>query len=100
MSIDWKKIRYRVEWLAIRGMAHLIPRLPRRMSHVLADLLGTTAYYVHWPGRKVALSNLAAAFPDMPPAQRKRTAVESYRHFARAQADLFWSARLTAANLH
>ena len=100
MSGGWKKLRFRAEWLAIRAMAHLIPRLPRRVSHLLADLLGTAAYYAHWPGRQVALSNLAAAFPEMPRAQRKRTARESYRYFARAQADLFWSAQLTSANLH
>ena len=99
MSFSWKKARHRVEWLVIRGMANLIPRLPRRVCHSLADLLGGAAAFLHWPGRNVALSNLAAAFPEMSLAQRKQITRDSYRHFARAQADLFWSPRLTAENL-
>ena len=74
MSWSWKKARHRAEWLVIRGMANLIPRLPREVCHALADLLGGAAYLVHWPGRKVALSNLAAAFPEMPAAGRKKIA--------------------------
>jgi lauroyl/myristoyl acyltransferase len=81
-------------------MGILIPRLPRQVCQSLADLLGAAASFFHWPGRKVALSNLAAAFPEMPAAQRKQVAVDSYRQFARAQADLFWSPRLTRENLH
>ena len=99
MSIDWKKLRHRAEWLVIRAMANVIPRLPRRVSHLVADLLGGAASFVHWPGRQVALSNLKCAFPDMAPAHRKRLTTASYRHFARAQADLFWSPRLTRESL-
>lgn len=100
MSMDWKKLRHRIEWVVIRGMANLIPRLPRRLAHFLADLLGGAAAFVHWPGRKVALSNLEVALPELTPAERRRVTVESYRHFARAMADLFWSPRLTRENLH
>lgn len=100
MSLSWKKARHRAEWLVIRGMRNLIPRLPRRVCHALADLLGGAAAFVHRPGRDVALSNLATAFPEMLDAERKQITLDSYRHFARAQADLFWSGRLTAENLH
>ncbi len=99
MSFSWKKARHRLEWLVIRFMANVIPRLPRRVCHSLSDALGAAASMVHWPSRKVALSNLEAAFPEMSQGERKRVAVDSYRHFARAQADLFWSPRLTAENL-
>ena len=100
MSIDWKKLRHRGEWLVIRGLANAIPRLPRNVVHSFADALGGAAAYVHWPGRQVALTNLAAAFPDMPLGERKRLTRRSYQHFARAMADLFWSPRLTHENLH
>ena len=99
MSMDWKKLRHRVEWLVIRAMANLIPRLPRRAAHVMADLLGSAAAVVHWPGRQVALTNLAVAFPELSASERSRLTRESYRHFARAMADLFWSPRLTPANV-
>ena len=100
MTVDWKTLRHRFEWLLIRAIANVIPRLPRRVAHTLADMLGAAASYVHLPGREVALSNLAAAFPEMPLARRKQLTVESYQYFARAMADLFWSPRLTAENLH
>ena len=100
MSMDWKKLRHRIEWVVIRGMAILIPRLPRSVAHFLADVLGGAAAFVHWPGRKVALSNLEVALPELTPAERRRVTLQSYRHFARAMADLFWSPRLTRENLH
>lgn len=100
MTFSWKRTRHRAEWLLIRGMANIIPRLPRRVCQLLADGLGRAAYAVHRPGRNVALSNLEAAFPDISPAARRRIAVHSYRYFARAQADLFWSPRLSSENLH
>lgn len=100
MTVNWKGLRHRGEWLVIRGMANLIPRLPRRVSRFLAGALGWSASYVHLPGRRVALSNLQAAFPDLPLAARRRITRASYQHFARAMADLFWSPRLTRENLH
>ena len=99
MSIDWKKLRHRGEWLVIRGLANTIRRLPRSVVHSFADLLGGAAAYVHWPGREVALSNLATAFPEMPLAERKRVTRHSYQYFARAMADLFWAPRLTSDNV-
>lgn len=99
MSMNWKKLRHRAEWLAVRGMANLIPLLPRGVCQFLADVIGGAASFVYWPGRKVALSNLALAFPEMPIAQRKRVATESFQYFARGVTDLFWSPRVTRENL-
>ena len=100
MSISWKKLRHRVEWLVIRAMASVIPRLPRPVAHLMADVLGGATAFVHWPGRQVALSNLAVALPELTAAERRRVTLESYRHFARGMADLFWSPRITRENLH
>ncbi len=95
-----KAIRHRAEWIAIRALAHLVPMLPRSLCHRLADAFGAVASVVHWPGRRVALENLEAAFGgEMPIAQRRRVARQSYQQFARAMADLFWSPRLTSGNL-
>ena len=100
MSIDLKQARHRAEWLVIRGMEEIIPRLPRGLVHRGADLLGAAASFVHWHGRKIALSNLEMALPELEPDERRRLTRESYQHFARAMADLFWSSRLTRENLH
>lgn len=100
MSSVLKRTRHRLEWLAIRTLAQLVPRLPRSVTHPLAGALGGAAALLHWPGRRVALENLEAVFAaEMPLAQRKRVARQSYQYFARAMADLFWSPRLTAGNL-
>ena len=95
-----KKIRHRAEWVVIRGLAAVVPRLPRRFCHFLASVLGGVASFLHVPGRRVALSNLDAAFGNgLSRPDRQRLVRKSYQHFARAMADLFWSPRLTQSNL-
>lgn len=94
-----KSIRYRAEWLFVRGLEILVPLFPRGYLHFVARIGGSVASLVHWPGRRVALSNLAAALPELSAAQRRRVVRESYQHFSRAMADLFWSPRLTPERL-
>lgn len=99
MEDRWKKIRYRLEWLAAEGVARFIPMLPRRVCVWLAGRLGALAYLVDGRGRAVALANLEAAFGNRyTPAERKRIARASYQHFARTMLDLFWAPRLNAEN--
>lgn len=100
MSSLAKTIRHRAEWLLIRGLAAVVPRLPRRFCHRLADLFGAAASLVHLSGRHVAMENLRAAFAEKYALSERRILVrQSYRYFARAMADLFWSRRLTNENL-
>lgn len=99
MRSQLKAIRYRAEWLVVRGLEILVPFLPRGYWHLVADIGGAIAAYVDFPGRRVALSNLEAALPEITGARRRRLVRESYQHFSRAMADLFWSPRLTAENL-
>ncbi len=94
-----KGLRYRVEWFFVRALELLVPLLPRGYWHFVAGVGGTVASFVHWPGRRVALSNLAVALPELPAAERRRLVRESYQHFARAMADLFWSPRVTSERL-
>ncbi len=96
MSAAWKPTRQRGEWLVVRAFAAMVPRLPRRFCHRLADWLGAAAALLDRTGRRVALENLQCAFGAEFSAERRSELVrESYQHFARAMADLFWSARLT-----
>ena len=95
-----KAIRHRAEWLVVRALAMLVPCLPRRVCHWLADGFGAIASLVHVPGQRVASQNLKAAFgSEISVAQRKRLVRQSYQQFTRAMADLFWSPRLTEENL-
>jgi Kdo2-lipid IVA lauroyltransferase/acyltransferase len=95
----WRKLRYRLEWLGLKLLLRLVPLLPRAACYRLAGFAGSLTFALDRHGRTVTLSNLAAAFgDDMPLERRREIARESYRHFARTMLDLFWSPRLTAEN--
>ena len=95
----WKKIRYRLEWLALKGAAKIVPLLSRNACYRLAQVTGALAATVDRAGRRVALSNLQVAFGDeLSPGRRAEIVRESYQHFARTMLDLFWSPRLTSQN--
>jgi len=101
MKQCWKKIRYRLEWIGLELLAHLIPRLPRRAIVRLANLFGSLGFTFDGRGRKVALANIEAAFGDRyTPEQRAEIACASYRDFARTMLDLFWAPALTRENYH
>jgi lauroyl/myristoyl acyltransferase len=96
----WKKIRYRLEWLALKGAAKTIPLLSRNACYRLAQVTGALAATLDRAGRRVALSNLQVAFGDEFSLDRRAGIVrESYQHFARTMLDLFWSPRLTSQNI-
>ncbi len=100
MRPPFKRLRHRGEWLIVRGLALLVPSLPRWFCLSFATIFGAVASWVHLAGRKVALENIEAAFgPALSSAQRRRLVRQSYQHFARAMADLYWSRRLTRENL-
>src|SRR6266480_635057 len=83
MPSQWKRIRYRLEWLGL----------------LLARTAGTTLSFLDRHRYHVALSNLEAAFGhQFSPAQRRKIARESFQHFARTMVDLLWSPRLTREN--
>jgi KDO2-lipid IV(A) lauroyltransferase len=95
----WKKFRYRLEWLAVKAVAILIPLLSRKACYRLAQAIGTLAARFDHRNHRVALSNLEAAFGDSLSQDRREEMVrESYQNFARTVVDLFWSPSLTREN--
>ena len=94
-----KVLRHRLEWLGlILGMV-IIPILPRWLCYQIGQFLGLLAWMIDRPGRRVALSNLEAAFGNhFSPEQRRKIARQSYQSFLRTLLDLFWSSRVTAEN--
>jgi lauroyl/myristoyl acyltransferase len=96
---SWKKIRYRLEWLALAAVAKIIPLLSREACYRLGQIIGALAAKFDRRNHRVALSNLEAVFGDtLSPARRVEIARESYQHFARTVIDLFWSPSLTKEN--
>ena len=64
MGTAWKKIRYRLEWLALKSATKFLPLLSRKACYRLALLLGSPGAMLDRRGRRVALSNLRVAFGD------------------------------------
>ena len=62
MRAAWKKIRYRLEWLALKSATKLVPLLSRKACYRLALFLGSLGAMLDRRGRRVALSNLQVAF--------------------------------------
>src|SRR3954454_9070043 len=90
-------MRYWVEWAAMRLAAWLVPVLPHRVVMWLSRLIGSVAFLIDHRARRVALSNLAAAFGDRyQEIERRNIAKESFQHFARTMLELLWSQRLNA----
>ena len=99
MRAAWKKIRYRLEWLALKSVTKLVPLLSRKACYRLALFLGSLGAFLDRRGRRVALSNLRLAFGEEISSERRAQIVrESYQHFARTTLDFFWSPRLTSQN--
>lgn len=99
MRAGWKKFRYRVEWLALKAVATVIPLLSRKSCYRLGQSIGALAASFDRRNHRVALSNLEAAFGEaLSPARRIELVRESYQQFARTVVDLFWSPSLTSQN--
>ena len=99
MRSRWKRIRYKIEWLALSAAAQFVPLLSRKACFHLAEFLGALMSVIDRPGRRVALSNLEAAFGDeLSIEAREKIVRESFQNFARAMLDLLWSPRLTREN--
>jgi lauroyl/myristoyl acyltransferase len=93
--MQWKKIRYRLEWLGVKALASLIPLLPRGACVVLARAMGAVTFALDGHGRRVTLANIEAALGDEYTAEEQlRIARASYQTFARTMLDLFWAPRL------
>ncbi|GAB4171192.1 MAG: lysophospholipid acyltransferase family protein [Terrimicrobiaceae bacterium] len=85
-------LRYWVEAAGLRAGQRLVQNLPFDFIRPLARLLGNVVCLADARGRKVAMANLAAAFPGKyTPAEMRRIARLSYGTFARTMLELFWA---------
>ena len=93
----WKKVRYRIEWLALSAALKVVPLLSRNACYNLARFLGALAARLDVRGRQVAIANLEAAFGDsLSTARRVKITHDSYQHFVSTMLDLLWSPRLNS----
>lgn len=99
MKSFWKSLRHQLEWLGVRLLAAVIPRLPRPVAVQFGRFAGTLAAALDLRGRRVALSNLQAVFGDrFSDAERARITRQSYQQFTSTMIDLFWNPRINEQN--
>ncbi len=99
MRVRWKSWRSELELLGLRLLAAVVPSLPRPFAVQFARVAGALAARFDFEGRRVALSNLEAAFGKrFSTAERSRITRESYQQFASTMIDLFWSPRINREN--
>ncbi len=96
----WKRARAHLETMALRVVVWLMPKLPRRAVVGMGRTLGGLGYHFAGELRRVVLANLDVAFGDTKsPGEKRRIARASFQNASGTLLGLFWSPRLTAANL-
>jgi Kdo2-lipid IVA lauroyltransferase/acyltransferase len=76
-------VKHRLEYLAVASIRALVGLLPHRAVRTLGALIGWVTYVVDRPHRRVALTNLAEAFPSRSEAERRQIARAVFKHFGR-----------------
>lgn len=69
---------------------HVLARLPLPVLRGLGKFVGRLLYVLAGQRRRVALRNLALCFPDVPEAQRKAWAKETFEVFCQTFLDRSW----------
>jgi KDO2-lipid IV(A) lauroyltransferase len=70
-----------IELAAVRVVAALVSLLPMRTVRRCGAILGRVAYSVDGAHRRIALENLASAFPTRPETERRALARAMFGHF-------------------
>ena len=76
-------IRHRVEYAVVAGVAALVGRLPHRVATAGGTALGVLYFCADRTRRRLALRNLASAFPRRSARARRTMAWQVFAHFGR-----------------
>jgi KDO2-lipid IV(A) lauroyltransferase len=74
-------VRHLAEYIPVRVVAGLVRLLPMSAVRALGHALGHAAYAVDATHRRVAVQNLAHAFPGRPDAEHRAVARSMFAHF-------------------
>ncbi len=85
-----RAIRFRALLFAVRALSFL----PIDPACALGAAVGITSYYIAGRERRMALENLARAFPQMPDAQRRRVARRCFTNLGRSATEIVIARRL------
>ena len=84
-----------MEYWGVASAAWVVRRLPFPVLRHFAALLGSLVYLLDGRGRRVADSNLIAAFGYLPAKRRREICRRSYQGFARTMLELMWAPNLS-----
>ena len=75
------KLRYRVEAVAARTVRSFVRLLPMSAVRLIGRSIGTLAYLLDVPHRRIAQQNLALGFPNRPASERRALVRNMFAHF-------------------
>jgi KDO2-lipid IV(A) lauroyltransferase len=81
-------MKHRIEYLAVRALAALVHPVSMARARAWGAAIGRLAYRVDARHRRVALANLARAFPTRPEGERREIARGVFAHFGSVIAEL------------
>ena len=74
-------MRHALEYAAVRVIGWIVVPLPMSAVRVIGRAIGRLGYLVDVRHRRIALANLAAAFPGRSPRERRAVAQATFAHF-------------------
>ena len=74
-------VRYRLEWLMVLAVRRVVRFIPMSVVRGLGHGLGRVVYHIDRPRRRIALENLASAFPGRTLRERKALTRATFAHF-------------------
>jgi KDO2-lipid IV(A) lauroyltransferase len=80
---DEPTIQHRLEYAVVRAVVGLVRRMPMQVALAGGTLLGRAFYIFDRAHRRLAIGNLAAAFPLRSPAECRAIARGMFSHFGR-----------------
>jgi KDO2-lipid IV(A) lauroyltransferase len=89
--------RGRILYRLLVAVSAIVRRLPLAVARAWGVALGHVAWHVLRRERRLAMSNLAQAFPDWPPRKRSATARAMFHHLGRIVFEMLWLPRFNAA---
>ncbi len=76
-----RRVRQSLEYALVGGVAAVVRALPMPVVRACGAALGRAAYHVDWFHRRVALDNMAHAFPTKTDAERRALVRAMFAHF-------------------
>ena len=92
-------MRHLIEYWAVCAVRRLVALMPGRAVRAAGTLLGLAFYTFDRVHRRVADTNLATAFPQRTPAERRAIVREMFGHFGRVLFELLKFSTLTPARM-